>query len=222
MREIDRKCSIKRKKLVKTTTFVTLLVAAILMGSAVTGITMNMNEKTTVIENEDNGEGPLGIGGESIGLIVDPEICAQQLEFEHPTRDPINANIVWDNGMTYSNMGSAQDDTQYPLLSEMADDFKFTSTQAVHDVHWVGGYWNPPGSAPFDWRIRFYKDAGGEPGDVPYGGSPFVFAWDDINKVDLGNGYFQMDVDIPTVVFNAGVKYWISIQGVGFFPPQSG
>jgi hypothetical protein len=182
---------------------------------------MMMNEKTTMNANTEE-IAPLGFSGEDDQLTpvpVEPEICGVAFDEEIEAKPRGWRDVVWDNGLSYSNMGSAQDDSQYPLLSEMADDYKFNYTQAVQDVHWVGGYWNGD-PAPFDWRIRFYKNSGDEPGALHAG--PFEFAWDDIDKIDLGGGYFEMSVDIPTVNFAGGVKYWISIQGVGFFPPQSG
>ena len=174
MRKADRKYSIKRKKLVKTTTFVTLLVAAtMILSGAVTGITMMMNEKTTMNANT-GGESPLGTSGDdriapepSVPETYTNDAMGKEIPYSGLTR----TTVVWDNGMSYHGMGSAQDDTQYPLLSEMADDFKFTGNQGVNDVHWIGGYWNGD-PAPFDWRIRFYKESGGAPGNLHAG--PFI------------------------------------------------
>jgi hypothetical protein len=203
----------KKNRLVKTTVLTLLVAATLLISGAVTGININLNE------NVSNGQsqGAIGEGdSDELGPLA-VEMQAEQL-LEHMTefRDTTQGTIVWDNSLNYENMGSAQDDSAYPFLSEMADDFEYNGV--VHDVHWVGGYWNGD-PAPFDWRIRFYKDSGGAPGSLHAG--PYEFAWDDIDKIDLGGGYFQMNVDIPATSFSGG-KYWISIQGVGNFPPQSG
>ena len=163
MQEIDGKYSIKRKKLMKTTTLITLLVAAtMILSGAVTGITMNLNENI-INENEAENTGTVityGIGDAASEIPSEPEIAetgmGKEIEYSGSTR----ASVVWDNGMDYYGLGSAQDDTQYPLFTEMADDFKFDFDQGVSDVHWIGGYWNGD-PAGFDWRITFYEDGGG-------------------------------------------------------------
>ena len=221
MQEIDGKYSIKRKKLMKTTTLITLLVAAtMILSGAVTGITMNLNEK--IIDEAEDTETIItyGLGDDATAAIGEPEISGQELEFAHEVRPRIGESIVWDNGLDYNGMGSSQDDTQYPLFTEIADDFQFDYDQGVSDVHWVGGYWNGAPAA-FDWRITFYKNSGGIPGNIHAG--PFQYPEADLDIVDLGGGYFEYGVDLPaTVSFSGGIKYWIGIQGVGFFPPQSG
>jgi len=181
----------KKNMLVKTTALTLLIAATLIISGAVTGINGNMKENMATGQSQ---EGATGTGDDSnqLGPLV---LEMQGAQLEHPItefRDTTQSTIVWDNDLTAENMGSAQDDSAYPMLSEMADDFEYSGV--VHDVHWVGGYWNGD-PAPFDWRIRFYKDAGGAPGALHAG--PYEFAWDDINKIDLGGGYFQMDVDIP-------------------------
>ena len=227
MQEIDGKYSIKRKKLMKTTTLITLLVAAtMILSGAVTGITMNLNENT-IVDEAENTETVITYGiGDDIGVSLEPEISSPQLAESHLVKTNPRTAIVWDNGMDYLGMGSSQDDTAYPLFTELADDFEFPTTQVVGDVHWVGGYWSTNyQTGEFDWRITFYEDGGGGiPGSI-YAG-PYEFAWADINTVELEDTgtslYYQMDVDIPLTAFSGGQKYWIGIQGIGFFPPQSG
>ena len=221
MQEIDGKYSIKRKKLMKTTTLITLLVAAtMILSGAVTGITMNLNEN--IIDEAENTETVItyGFEEETLGVSLEPEISNQQFAVQREEKFSPRGAVIWDNGMSYSSMGSSQDDTAYPLLSEIADDFIFDEDTVAGDVHWIGGYWNPAGPATFDWRITFYTESGGAPGSIHAG--PFQFAWGDLDTVELAPGYYQMGVNIPAVSFSGGVKYWMSIQGVGFFPPQSG
>jgi hypothetical protein len=136
--------------------------------------------------------------------------------------------VVWDNGMDFTGLGAAQKDDNYPFYAEMADDFLFDAETEVADVHWVGGYWGTDyATAAWPWEITFYSDRGDQeaPGDVAFG--PFEF--DDSQLTveliqDTGSSiYNTYSVDLDeTITFPAGVKYWISIRGVGFFPPQSG
>ena len=138
MQEIDGKYSIKRKKLMKTTTLITLLVAAtMILSGAVTGITMNLNENI-IVDEAENTETIITYGlGDDIGVSLEPELAetgmGKEIEYSGSTRNI----IVWDNGMDYYGLGSTQDDTQYPLFTEMADDFEFAGGQIVGDVHWI-------------------------------------------------------------------------------------
>jgi len=138
-------------------------------------------------------------------------------------------NIVWDNGMEYDGLGASQEDTQYPLSFMCADDFMFAAPTEVCDVHWVGGYWNDPtyNTVHWPWIITFYYDDGtGErPGQIYLG--PFVFDDTQYTEVlieDTGTSiYYEFSVDLlENYLFPPDEKFWIVIQGVGFFPPQSG
>jgi hypothetical protein len=134
--------------------------------------------------------------------------------------------IVWDNGMDYTGLGAAQWDEPGQFDAYLADDFFFDEPTEVCDVHWIGGYWNGD-PAEFDWCISFYYDDGtGEsPVGLPYSPSyagPFCYSWAEIDKTEIEPGYYEMNVDLPyNIPFEPG-KYWISIWGVGAFPPQSG
>jgi hypothetical protein len=72
-----------------------------------------------------------------------------------------------------------------------------------------------------------YDDGSGEAPDshpeTPSYAGPFCYAWADIQKEDLGSGYYLMWVDLPeNIPFPGCYKFWISIWGVGNYPPQSG
>ena len=138
-------------------------------------------------------------------------------------------SIVWDNGMDYDGLGASQEDTLYPLSFMCADDFQFEEDTEVCDVHWVGGYWNDVtyNQVHWPWMITFYNDdgSGERPGDVYLG--PFTFdstQYTETLITDTGTSiYYEFSVDLPeNYLFPAGYKFWIVIQGVGFFPPQSG
>jgi hypothetical protein len=137
-------------------------------------------------------------------------------------------SVVWDNGMDYENLGAAQIDEEYPFEAECADDFHFEEDTEVCDVHWVGGYWQTNyQNAHWPWQITFYYDdgSGERPGDVFLG--PFVFdntQYTETLLEDTGtSAYYEFGVDLPeNYIFPGCHKFWISIQGIGIFPPQSG
>lgn len=134
--------------------------------------------------------------------------------------------IVWDNGMHYTGLGAAQWDEPGNFDAHPADDFFFEEPTEVCDVHWIGGYWGGD-PAEFDWAISFYYDdgTGNSPVGTPYTPSylgPFIYTWAQCNPVEIEPGYYEMGVDLPeNYMFEPG-KWWISIWGIGAFPPQSG
>ena len=137
-------------------------------------------------------------------------------------------DIVWDNDMSYLGLIRAQYDSSIPLDCYPADDFHFEEDTVVCDVHWVGGYWfGNYQQGDFDWVIKFYKDRGdGNAPGVEYAG-PFTYTWDQITKVFLQDTgtmiLYELSVDLPeSILFNGCEKYWISIWGIGFEPPNSG
>ncbi len=139
-------------------------------------------------------------------------------------------DIVWDNGVTdWVGIAASQYDNTIILDPVVADDFEFGEDILVADVHWIGGYWNgPPDDGNFDWVIVFYQDSGGlglAPGDIidsfymPNAGVNETF----ISGTPGGSNFYSYTVDLPdTILFSANTKYWISLQGYGVYPPQSG
>jgi hypothetical protein len=169
------------------------------------------------------------IRGSDITTHVHTGTTARQLSGEGI---PGGRAVVWDNGMLYDGIGASQYDdlVDPPLDPIIADDFEFTVTQQVNDVHWIGGYWNgPPDDGDFDWEIKFYdNDPSGpepKPGTVI---STYYFANADVNETFIEGlpgeiNYYGYSVNLGSVEgFMGGAKYWISIQGIGIFPPQSG
>jgi hypothetical protein len=133
--------------------------------------------------------------------------------------------VIWDNGMDYKGMVSSQWDTAYDLDSIAADDFILEAPLTiVTGVHWIGGYWSFPHDGDFDWEITFYVDdgTGTRPGAIAAG--PFRFPEDQCNQTGLPeDGYYDYSVDLADPVsLAADEKYWMSIQGIGDFPPHSG
>jgi len=173
---------------------------------------------TSLAEREAVSESGLTVSSDRMSLPGEWSVKAD-------TRD-----IVWDNGMVYEGIAASQVDVnQDPVLDPIvADDFLFDEDQLVNDVHWIGGYWNgPPDDGDFDWEVIFYTDIGDgtKPGAAI---GAYYYANADVNETFVSGtpgsvNYYSYSVDLPTsLVFTAGTKYWISIQGIGAFAPQSG
>jgi hypothetical protein len=177
-----------------------------------------INNEENVINTEPlNTAGPSGIFGPEAD---DPELM-YELEKTHYYESSYRGVVVYDNGMFYDTICASQEDTAYGLDSHQADDFVFAEDTAVHDVHWIAGYWNGA-TTPSEWGIEIYEDdgTGDSPGDTFAG--PFIIDWDDIGKVNIGTDRWEMSADIDEVIFSAGQKYWIDIWGELDIFPQCG
>jgi hypothetical protein len=143
-----------------------------------------------------------------------------------------DGNVLWDNGMHYHGYYPSQWDPLFPFDCIMADDFIFEETTLITGVNWIGGYMNPADDGDFDWNITFYEDAGdgNKPGTVLY---KQIFTNEESHETYIefienpedprGDGYvysYWVDLEQP-ITFSGGEKYWITIQGLGGFPPQS-
>jgi len=161
----------------------------------------------------------------SVAITADaPELTPSTTDGKvHQWKGPVPKGVVWDNGMQYDNGGASQDDPISGLDPILADDFQFATDQLVNDVHWIGGYWGgPPDDGNFDWRVIFYNDFGDgtKPGAAI---ATYLFPNANVNETLILGDYYSYSVDLPaTLTFLAGTKYWISIQGIGAYPPQSG
>ena len=167
--------------------------------------------------------------------IANTQVKKDQIELTSTHYGKANGSrgiIVWDNRMNYDGICSAQYDEAVPFESECADDFHFEKDTNVFDVHWVAAYWNGDNynQVHWPWEIIFYNDdgSGSEPGNI-YAG-PFQFnknEYDETLIEDTGDPesgiYYEISIELPeNILFSACNKYWISIQGFGDHPPQSG
>jgi len=135
--------------------------------------------------------------------------------------------VLWDNGMFYTRLIASQWDSSYPFEAITADDFQFEKNTVVTDVHWIGAYGHPKGDYDYDWNVSFYMDRGDgmAPGTKIYEQvfpnaelhETFI---EEVEKWDSWIFSYWVDLADP-ISFIGGEKYWISIQGVGIFPPQS-
>ena len=130
--------------------------------------------------------------------------------------------IIWDNyGDDGTGVGlSSQLDVEYPFNSQCADDFQFTESMDVDQVHWWGAFWSSGGYPnPCEFNVIFYADEGGMPTgagmDNPTSTALAVYNFPAVTGVSYGADKYEYDVTIdPTFVADAGVKYWIAIQSV--------
>jgi len=166
----------------------------------------------------------------SVAIAADaPELTPSTTDGKvHKWQGPVPKGVVWDNGMTYNAVGASQYDSSFNFDPILADDFTFSVDQLVSDVHWIGGYFyqgHPPWDGNFDWEVIFYNDFGDgtKPGAAI---GTYYFANADVNETKIDSTATRYmcsySVDLPAPLsFSANTKYWISIQGIGAFPPQS-
>jgi hypothetical protein len=142
-------------------------------------------------------------------------------------------DIAWNNRMDYEGLMSTQYDDVIQYDCFLADDFRFDEYTELGDVYWIGGYWGTDyQTGDFDWCISFmYDDGSGEEPDShpqnPSLAGPFSFEWDKIDKElleDTGSIiFYKLFVELPErIPIQENEKIWISIWGIGQFPPQSG
>ncbi len=128
----------------------------------------------------------------------------------------------WDGG---SNLFASQNDTNgNGNFATTYDNFTLAAPAQVTDVHWVGGYFNPPNqSAITTWTVNFLADNAGQPGTIL---SSYTFSGTGNESfVSNVNGFpiYDYSVDL-TSPFSAaaGTSYWLSVVPTLGFPPQWG
>jgi len=154
------------------------------------------------------------------------------------TPQPASKGVVWDNVLgvhgSYGGVIVAMvrpDGIAYP-----ADDFQFDAPQTVESIVWQGGYFqtqNASGDIDYnwDWRVLFWNDTGDgtHPGTIIYNetisnSSISRSLWYIYIRPDNGNHYWIANYSATLqdpFSFDANTKYWITIQAIGTYPPQS-
>jgi len=201
-----------------------LLVAATLISSSAVSVTIG-NEQETVIKDKVN-ENPQPLIVPTMETKID-FMSALNYNEQQSANGNRAIGIIYDNGMDYAGLAASQSDTVYNLDPVCADDFILTDAGnlTIEYVLWIGGYWNgDPGA--FDWDVTIYEDDGSgyHPGNVI---DTNVFANADTHETLVYSSgtshYFEYWVELPTpVTVTVDTKYWVSCQGVGDYPPQSG
>lgn len=150
---------------------------------------------------------------------------------------PLDRDLIWDNVVgVYGALGGVIVSVVRPDgIGFAADDFQLTAQKTVNSVFWQGGYFQcelAQGLMDYDWdwRIIFWEDFGdgNKPGNEIYNQTiptasierSFWYSW--TNPAN-GRQYWVANYTtaIPEITFAANTKYWITIQGIGAYPPQS-
>jgi hypothetical protein len=150
----------------------------------------------------------------------------------------INRNLVWDNVVgVHGGDGGIFVATERPDgVAEPADDFQLDTTQKVNKVFWQGGYFQCELAQGFkdyewNWSIIFWDNHidGWHPGNEIHNWTIIntsiqVEPWYTFTNTSTGRKYWIANYStwLPeTVTFEANTKYWITIRGVGAYPPQA-
>jgi uncharacterized repeat protein (TIGR01451 family) len=136
--------------------------------------------------------------------------------------EPIDEYIVWDNDMDFDNLVAAiQPINPVNIDVYPADDFQLEAISYVTGVIWIGGFIDTE-PEPLDWCIDIYLDEGtGElPGEEML--DSFCYSWEEINKTEINESVWLMEVELPYSVLVTTDKYWISIYAIGDSPPTTG
>jgi len=155
-----------------------------------------------------------------------------------PVNPAAKSGLVWDNvvgvhgalgGIIVSVLRPDGDATP-------ADDFMFDEPKQIDSVFWQGGYFQCELAQGFkdygwNWNVIFWSDDGA--GDHPaseiynhtiYNSSIDHSLWYTWTNVSSGREYwvanYSAQLPVP-ITFNANTKYWITIQGIGAYPPQA-
>jgi len=156
----------------------------------------------------------------------------------NPNSSPVNRALVWDNvvGVHGADGGVIVAVVRPDGIAYPADDFELSTSQNVNSVLWQGGYFQcelAQGLIDYnwDWRILFWDDCGdgSHPGNEIHNwtipsASINRELWYTWTNASNGRQYWvaNYSADLPQIVtFNANTKYWITIQGIGAYPPQA-
>jgi hypothetical protein len=156
----------------------------------------------------------------------------------NPSSSPMTDDLIWDNvvGVHGAFGGIIVAVVRPDGIAFPADDFQLSAQQEVNKVFWQGGYFQCELAQGFkdydwDWRILFWTDdgTGNHPGTEIYNQTiPTSFIerefWYNWTNPDNGREYWVANytTQLPvSITFNANTKYWITIQGIGTYPPQA-
>jgi hypothetical protein len=140
------------------------------------------------------------------------------------------ADLIWDQSLTTGiELISSQDDSAVPFNSRVADDFEVTDDVVLTEIEWWGGYYNGSGSFT-SVNLEIYDDDDGPEGDpgtgavwsvsVPYADCDETY----IGPLGSGEMYKYHVVLGGSDQFSliGGTTYWLCIQPVMDYPPQTG
>jgi hypothetical protein len=166
------------------------------------------------------------IGGSicAVVLIVLASSVSASIVPAVPTESKRTDDIVWDNGMDYSEIIWSQWIPENNLEACAADDFSFENDTYINGLSWIGyyAYKSRCQDGQFDMQITFFLDRGDgrAPGTVVTG--PIFFYNSQTNETYLNPPHwFSYAVTLPEpILFVKNQVYWICIQAVGPLGPQ--
>jgi hypothetical protein len=123
-----------------------------------------------------------------------------------------------------SNLWASQLDNVYPFDAKIADDFLFASSPGqITAVKWWIGWFNGAYVAPGSFNIFIYVDNNCIPGaQVASWNIPFANSNEDAGCLTLWDSREYWATISPAFIPVPGQHYWIVIQPVENFPPQTG
>lgn len=151
---------------------------------------------------------------------------------------PLNRELVWDNVVgVYGAAGGIIVSVVRPDgIAFAADDFQLDTDKQVNKVFWQGGYFQcelAQGLKDYDWdwRVIFWEDFGdgNKPGNEIYNETiptanierELWYSWTNPeNQREYWIANYTCNIP-ETPTFTANTKYWITIQGIGAYPPQA-
>ncbi len=155
-----------------------------------------------------------------------------------PAPQTASRGMVWDNVLgVHGALGgiivatARSDGCAFP-----ADDFQFTKATTVDSIVWQGGYFQTQlaqGDIDYNWnwRVIFWTDNGDgtHPGQIIYNmtmpeSTITRSLWYIYIRPDTGNHYWVANYSAPlpqSMSFDANTKYWMTLEGIGDYPPQA-
>lgn len=157
---------------------------------------------------------------------------------ENPKTTLVNRAVIWDNGIQYhgGDGGVFVATERSDGIAEPADDFQLDKEQQVDSIFWQGGYFQcelAQGFKDYDWnwRVIFWDDYidGSHPGNEIYNKTiintsitrELWYEWTNTTTLrEYWVANYSAQLPVP-ITFEANKKYWITLRGIGEYPPQA-
>lgn len=168
-----------------------------------------------------------------IAFAFQPEVSSGATGLLMPYHDFGNsgrADIIYGQSLTTGiELVSSQDDSAVPFNSRVADDFSVSAAAVLTEIEWWGGYLYGSGSFT-SVNLEIYDDddgPGGDPGagaiwsvNVPYADCDETYVGS-IGSGEMYKYYVVLSIG-DQFSLTAGTTYWLCIQPVMDYPPQTG
>jgi len=174
----------------------------------------------------------------SVAIANTKSSLSNNLEVNTQNNSPLNQILIWDNtvGVHGGDGGIFVATERSDGFSDTADDFQLDTSEEVNSIFWQGGYFQCELAQGFmdyewDWRVIFWDTSaeGWHPGTEIHNWtiantSITVDPWYEWTNTSTGREYWvaNYSAQLPeTVTFAANTKYWITVRGIGDYPPQA-